>query len=152
MGGFTQIKLKDTSLENIERQNAILQIYGVPKKYRFSSLEKEQIIEYEYFVRGLGEFSENLFPKDKIKSLEDFKMYWNPRALGEVFVTHSGTLNFDCYFGRTSKSAMKKLGNYIADNYRELKEVHGSFSTFMERGMTKLQRQILQESELKKYI
>ena len=128
----------------------LLIIYNIGLNFQNKRIDNNPV--YEYFVRGLGEFSENLFPKDKIKSLEDFKMYWNPRALGEVFVTHSGTLNFDCYFGRTSKSAMKKLGNYIADNYRELKEVHGSFSTFMERGMTKLQRQILQESELKKYI
>jgi hypothetical protein len=146
MGGFTSIKLKDCSRGNIVRQNTILDIYKVPKKYRFSCLENEQAIEYEYFKRGMGSFPERQFPKNKINSLEDFKKFWTPEALGEVFVPPSGTLQFDCYFGRTSKKAMRKMGRYIAENIREFKEFEGSFSTFMERGMTAIERKIVDES------
>jgi len=149
MGGFTQIKLKDVSIQNIEKQNAILDIHKVPKKYRFKSLETVQIIEYEYFKRGLGTFHESQFPKDKIKSLADFKKYWNPKAIGEIFCAYSGTLQFDCYFGRTSKSAMRKIGKYLAENINEIREVDGSFSTFLERGTTKAEVKIITESGLK---
>ena len=149
MGGFTQVKLKDTSEENIEKQNEILKAYKVPKWYRFYNLRKEQEIEYEYFKKEEGVFPDHLFPKDKILSLEDFRKYWHPKALGEVFVPYSGTLQFDCYFGRTSKRAMHNMGRYIADNIEQFAEFDGSFSTFMERGMTKVQRKIVEESGIK---
>jgi hypothetical protein len=145
MGGFTQIKLRDCSQRNIDTQNARLELAGVPKMFRFYS-EKDVIFEYEAFLIGKGVFSENQFPKDKINSLEDFKKYWSTKALGEMFVPPFGTLQFDCYFGRTSKRAMRNLGRYIALNIREFKEFDGSFSTFMERGMTAIERQIVDES------
>ncbi len=146
MGGFTQVRLRDCSDENIEKQNAALASYGVCKKYRFQNLRIEQEEEYKYFKKGDGNFPEHLFPRNAIFSLEDFRKYWSPKALGEVFVQPSGTLVFDCYFGRTSKRAMRNLGKYIAANISLFKSFDGSFSTFMERGMTKLERQIIDES------
>jgi len=147
MGGFTQIKLKNCSNENIEKQNKILASLKVPKIYRFAILEKQQESEYKYFLKNDGNFPEHLFPRDKIHSLEDFKKYWSPSALGECFVSPTGTLQFDCYFGRTSNSAMKKIGKYIAENVEQFKEFHGSFSTFMGRGMTEAQRKVVNESK-----
>lgn len=147
MGGFTTIQLEDTTQLNIDTQNARLEICGVPKRYRFYS-ERDVIFEYEYFKAGKGEFREELFPKDKINSLEDFKRYWSPQALGEIFVPHCGMLTFDCYFGRTSKTAMKALGRYISDidNIKEIKSVGGSFSTFIERaGLSKLSLEIVKD-------
>lgn len=146
MGGFTQVKLKDCSAENVDKQNKILAAYKVAKRYRFYNLKKEQEIEYEYFKKGEGVFPEHLFPKDKIHSLKDFRQFWNPKALGEIFVPPTGTLQFDCYFGRTSKRAMRNMGRYIADNINLFKEFSGSFSTFMERGMTRVERKIVEES------
>lgn len=148
MGGFTQIKLKDCSEENIKKQNEILKAYKVAKWYRFYNLEKEQEIEYEYFKQKKGVFPDDLFPRDEIHSLEDFRKYWNPKAIGECFVPPSGTLQFDCYFGRTSSRSMHNMGRYIADNIELFKEFSGSFSTFMERGMTKKQREIVSASEV----
>jgi len=147
MGGFTTVKLKDTSRENIDRQNAKLELFGVAKKYRFYS-ESDVILEYEAFKVDDGVFPEHQFPKDKINSYEDFKKYWSPEALGEIFCPHFGTLNFDCYFGRTSDRAMRNIGKYIAENIDEIEGVSGSFTTFMERGMTKAERKILEESEI----
>lgn len=148
MGGFTQVFLKETNQANIDKHNAKLEVYGVPKKYRFYS-EFDVRLEYEFFKVGEGEFPEDLFPRDEIKSFVDFKRYWSPSALGEVFVPHFGTLQFDCYFGRTSKRAMRAIGKYIADNHSDIDRVSGSFSTFMERGMTKLEREIINESGIK---
>jgi hypothetical protein len=145
MGGFTQVFLKEVSRENIDKHNARLELNKVPKKYRYYS-EQDIILEYEAFLIGDGVFEERLFPRDKINSLEDFKKYWSPEALGEVFVPHVGTLRFDCYFGRTSKRAMRNIGRYLADNVRHIKKVSGSFSTFCERGMTKLEREIMKEN------
>ena len=144
MGGFTQVFLKDTSRTNIDSHNAKLEIKKVPQKYRYSS-DFDTIIEYEYFKEGKGAFPEDQFPKDKINSLEDFKKYWSPEALGEIFVAPTGTLQFDCYFGRTSKRAMRNIGKYLAENSTAIKKVSGSFSTFCERGMTKLEQQIMKE-------
>ncbi len=144
MGGFTEIKLKDCSNENIEKQNQLLEDFGVARKYRFYS-ESDVIWEYEGFVKGTGSFPEHLFPKDKINSYEDFTKYWNTKSLGSLFCPEFGTLTFDCYFGRTSKRAMRNMGKYITDNHNEIEKVSGSFSTFMERGMTRLERQIINE-------
>lgn len=144
MGGFTKVVLKDVSRENIDKQNARLELYKVPKKYRFYS-EQDVILEYEAFKMHDGVFPENQFPRDKIKSFEDFKKYWSPEALGEVFVPHYGTLTFDCYFGRTSQRAMRNIGRYLGYNVKYIKKVDGSFSTFAERGMTKIERQIMTE-------
>lgn len=149
MGGFTQIKLKNCSKDNILRQNTIMNIYNVPKQYRFYCLENEQIIEYEYYKRNMGSFPEHSFPRKEIQSLADFRKFWTPSALGEVFVPYSGYLQFDCYFGRTSKRAMRKIGKYIVENIEEFDFASGSFSTFMERGMTSKQRQIVEDYGLR---
>jgi len=147
MGGFTQVRLKDTSNKNIKEQNAKLKAYGVKRSIRFYSMADIRF-EYDSFVKGIGTFPEHMFPKDKINSFNDFKKYWNPKAIGEVFCPHIGTLQFDCYFGRTSKNAMRKLGKYLAANHQEIKAVGGSFTVFMERGMTKSERNIITNSQI----
>ena len=147
MGGFTQVFLNDASRKNNDRHNALLKLYNIPDIYRYYS-EYNVIFEYESFKMGLGTFDERLFPKDKINNIEDFKQYWSTKALGDVFVPPYGTLQFDCYFGRTSKRAMRNMGRYIADNIKDIKCVSGSFETFAERGMTKLERQICTENRL----
>ena len=43
---------------------------------------------------------------------------------------------------------MFKIGTYVAENIDQIKEVDGSFSTFMERGMTDEQRKIVELSGL----
>ncbi len=148
MGGFTEVFLSNISAENIKRQNAKLKEYKVPKRYRFYS-EDNVRAEYEAFAKGEGAFPEGQFPRNKINSYNDFIKYWNTRAIGAIFCPPFGTLTFDCYFGRTSKRAMRNLGKYIADNHNEIKAVDGSFETFMERGMTKLERRVLKESNIK---
>jgi len=145
MGGFTAIRLKDISQENIDAQNQKLKEYGVNKRYRFYS-ERDIQEEYQYYLKGDGVYREDLFPKDKINSYEDFKKYWNPKAVGEIFIPYVGSLNFDCYFGRTSKRALRNIGRFTAENHREIKEIYGTSLTFMERGMTKIERQIIEES------
>jgi hypothetical protein len=144
MGGFTTIQLKDVSQENIDAQNDLLKECGVSKKYRFYS-ENSILKEYEYYKKGDGVYPEHLFPTDKINSYSDFKKYWSTEALGEVFVPRIGSLQLDCYFGRTSKRAMRNIGKYLGLNPNQIKKVDGSFSTFAERGMTKLERQIMFE-------
>lgn len=151
MGGFTQIKLKDCSVENIAKQNQLLSEYKVAKKYRFHDLEKEQVEEYKWYLKRKGVFSEHLFPRDKINSLEDFKKYWSPESAGEVFIPPSGTLQFDCYFGRTSKNALHAMGRYVAANLEEFKSFGGSFATFMGRGMSKFERGLVNASGIKYY-
>jgi len=148
MAGFTQVFLKDNSEENIKRQNKLLKEYNVAKRYRFYS-ENDIILEFAAFLQGKGVFEERFFPRDDIHTLTDFKRYWSPKALGEIFVPYPGTLQFDCYFGRTSKRAMRNIGMYIADNHEQIARVKGSFTTFMERGMTKLERQIVRESGIR---
>lgn len=144
MGGKTQIRLKDVSQENIDKQNALLEECGVCKRYRFYS-EKNVKAEYQYYLKGDGVYPEHLFPKDKINSYADFKKYWSSEALGEVFVPKFGTLQLDCYYGRTSKRALRNIGKYLGNNPREIKKVDGSFSTFAERGMVRIERQIMFE-------
>lgn len=148
MGGFTTIQLKDTSIENIAKHNAQLELMKVPKKYRFYSI-LDIIFEYESFKKGLGHFPEHMFPKAKIKSLKDFRKFWSPEALGEVFVPQMGMLTFDCYFGRTSEKAMRKIGKWVSGNIKDIKSVDGSFTTFMERGMTKTEQELIKKSGLK---
>jgi len=147
MGGFTQVYLKDCSYDNILKQNEKLKEYKVAKRYRFAS-EDDVKFEYNAFVKGLGVFPESQFPKDKIKSYNDFKKYWSTEALGEIFCPTFGTLNFDCYFGRTSKRAMRNMGKYIANNVDEIKKTNGSFSTFIERGMTKIEQALMKQKGL----
>lgn len=132
MGGFTAIRLNDCSEDNIKKQNEQLKKFGVAKHYRFYSEEfvKE---EYEYYLKRQGNFPEHLFPRDKINSYQDFKKYWSPEALGEVFVPKFGTLKFDCYSGRTSKRAMHNIARYLLNNISQIKSTDGSFSTFVER-------------------
>lgn len=144
MGGFTVIYLKNRSEENIKKHNELLKKFGVAKKYRFYSLEDVKF-EYDSFLKNLGVFPEHSFPKDKIKTFNDFCKYWSPDALGEIFVPFTGSLSFDCYFGRTSKRAMKAIGKYLNDNHKDILAVSGSFDTFMERGMTKYTQKLFKE-------
>lgn len=132
MGGFTTLKLRNISQENIDEQNQNLEELGVAKRYRFYS-ERSIEEEYQYYLKGDGNYPENFFPPDQINSLEDFKKFWSPRALGEVFVPHVGSLNFDCYFGRTSERAMHGIARYLLIYGDRIKETSGSYSTFVER-------------------
>lgn len=159
MGGFTQLKLKDTSEENIEKHNKMLDALKVRKEIRFYS-ENDIKKEYEYFVRGEGAFPENQFPKDKIKSFKDFKKYWNPKALGEIFCPTNGTLQFDCYFGRTSKRAMKGIKDYIItalllpENFMNtpFDKATGSWTAFLERcSASKLNLELINEKIKERY-
>lgn len=144
MGGFTVVYLKDRSEANIAKHNELLAKYKVAKKYRFYSLADVRF-QYDAFKANKGIFPAEQFPKDKIKTFDDFQRYWNPNAIGEVFVAFTGSLSFDCYFGRTSKNAMRNIGRYIADHWHDILAVSGSFDTFMERGMNKLERQLITE-------
>jgi len=133
MGGFTTIKLKNCSEDNIKKQNQALEQFGVARKYRFYS-EAEIRLEYAYFRKGKGNFPPHLFPIDRYTATyAEFKKYWNPKALGEAFVPYNGSLNFDCYFGRMSKRAMHNLAAYLYRNSCLIKSVEGSFGTFVER-------------------
>jgi len=132
MGGFTAIYLKDCSQENIDEQNKKLAAYKVAKQYRFYS-PADVRKEYEYYLKGDGNYPEHLFPKEKINSFADFKKYWSSEALGEVIIPKLGSLTFDCYFGRTSKRAMHNIANYLIDNISLIKGTNGLFSTFVER-------------------
>lgn len=133
MGGFTKIQLKDTSQVNIDDHNENLKQFGVSKRYRFYS-EKDVKKEYEYYQKGDGNYPEHLFPKDQINSYEDFKRFWSPEALGEVFVPKFGSLTFDCYFGRTSEKTMHGIARWVLD-FGEVENIStsGSYSTFVER-------------------
>ena len=144
MGGFTAIRLHNCSEENIKKQNEQLKECKVAKRYRFYS-ENDVKKEYEYYKKGDGNYPEHLFPKDKIRSYNDFKKYWSAEALGEVFVPKFGTLTFDCYFGRTSKRAMHNMAKYLLTNLSQIKSVSGSFSTFVERSgyCEKTQKELL---------
>jgi hypothetical protein len=132
MGGFTQIRLHDCSEKNIAKQNKQLKEYKVARRYRFYS-QKDVAEEYRYYLKGDGNYPDHLFPKHLIKNFNDFKRYWSPEALGEVFVPKFGTMNFDCYFGRTSKRAMHNIAKYLLCNSSKVKSVEGSYSTFVER-------------------
>lgn len=144
MGGWTAIRLKDTSRNNIDVHNAKLETFKVPKKYRFYS-EKDIITEYEYFKIGVGAWDERFFPKDKILSYNDFKKYWSTKALGETFVPPFGTLTCDVYYQRMSMKAKRALGRYFMANIDAIKEVDGSTKTFFERCFTKAERQLCRE-------
>jgi len=148
MGGWTEVHLKNKSLANIRKQNALLRQYGVKRALSFYSDDDIQS-EFDGFRKGTGHFPEDQFPRDKIKSLEDFKEYWNPKRWGSSMIPHIGQLSFDCYFGRTSRNAMRNIGRYIADNHNEIESVNGSWSTFVERGMTKREQEIIKGSNIK---
>jgi len=132
MAGFTSLKLRDTSQENIDEHNQHLDELGVAKRYRFYSVDDIKY-QYEGFVNGEGVFKECFFPRDKINSFEDFLKYWSPQALGEVFVPHIGSMNFDCYFGRTSQRAMHGIARYLLIYGDHIRTTSGSYSTFVER-------------------
>lgn len=133
MGGFTKIQLKDCSQQNIDEQNQKLQEYGLRKGIRFYG-PRDVEEEYQYYLKGDGNYPEHLFPRDEIHSLEDFKKYWSTEALGEVFVPPFGALKFDCYFGRTSKRAMHAIARWILQHGEtEAISTSGSYSTFVER-------------------
>ena len=150
MGGFTQIYLRDKSIENIRKQNAKLKEMGIVKMNFYS--DDDINIEWEAYKNRNGAFPEHLFPIG-IKTFEEFKVYWSPEALGEVFCPQTGSLTFDSYFGRTSKRQMNLLRKYLMGydenlrcNINLIEKVSGSFSTFVERGgFTKLEIQMLKE-------
>jgi len=147
MGGYTEIKLKDCSQKNINKHNKALRAMRVTKKYRFYS-QKDTKFEYKTFLAGEGAFPENQFPKAQINSFKDFRKFWNNKAIGS-FCPLYGTLTFDCYFGRTSDRDLRKIGKYITSIINEIKTVDGSFTTFMERGMTKKEIKLFENSEIK---
>jgi len=150
MGGFTKVMLKDTSHDNIARHNARLEIAGVPRQYRFTDTTNA-LVEYEWYLAHVNgdpnpkarqaNYPEHQFPRDKIKSFEDFCKCWHPQVCGETFVPPPGALTFDCYFGRTSRKAMRAIGKYLMANVEAIATVAGSFQTFMERGMTIAERE-----------
>ena len=80
--------------------------------------------------------------------------------MGEVFVPKFGSLTFDCYFGRTSKNAMKCLKNYIVDTLllpeysmenSPFKYADGSWTTFLERcSASKLNLELINEKIIEK--
>ena len=153
MGGFTKLVLKDKSVENIRKHNELLSKAKVRKGIRFYS-EDDVRLEYDAFLNNQGVFPEHSFPKDKIKSYDDFTKYWSTEALGEVFVPKFGTLTFDCYFGRTSDNAMKCLKNYIVDTLllseyfldSPFEHASGSWSTYLERcSASKLDLELINE-------
>ncbi len=148
MGGYTELRLKNCSRDNIDVHNARLELARVPKQYRFYS-KAEVIFEYESFKVGKGVFPEHLFPKDKINSFEDFKKYWSGKHLGANFCPPFGTLRFDCYFGRTPHKVMRKLGKYLLKNISEFKKAEGSFESFMEKVMTDEEIEIVKKSGIK---
>jgi hypothetical protein len=153
MGGFTELKLKDSSKENIAKHNKMLDEAKVKKGIRFYS-EDDVLLEYESFMNYEGVFPAHLFPRDKIKNYQDFTKYWSTEALGATFCPPFGTLTFDCYFNRTTANAMKCIKNYII-NALLLQEyfmkspfeyASGSWSTFLERcSVSKLGLELINE-------
>jgi hypothetical protein len=153
MGGFTKLVLKDKSIENIRKHNELLSKAKVRKGIRFYS-DDDVRLEYDAFLNNEGIFPEHSFPKDKIKTYNDFTKYWSSEALGEIFVPKFGTLTFDCYFGRTSDNAMKCLKNYIVDTLllseyflkSPFEYASGSWSTYLERcSASKLDLELINE-------
>lgn len=128
MGGFTKIKLEDTSEISIRSNNSELAGLGVPKKYRFYS-ELNVRKEFEYFKRGEGNFPKYIF--EGISTYQAFKRKWLEWTDYSI-----GALHFDCYYGRTSQRAMRLIGKFVYRNQQSIKSVSGSFDTFIERGMT----------------
>jgi muconolactone delta-isomerase len=145
MGGFTEIHLKNKDNDNISKHNVLLELLKVPKNYSFYSMY-DIIYEYETFKQGLGSFPEDMFPEDKINSLEDFMKYWNTEVVGKLFVPEIGSLTLDCYYGRTSDKTMRKIGKWVANNLDEIDHVGGSFSTFIEKGCTKKEQKYINKN------
>lgn len=144
MGGFTQIILKDKSEQHVIDCNCLLSREKVDKKYHFYTINDTKI-EYGHFKIGNGVYDEHLFPRNKIKSYEDFLSYWNPQICGH-FVNPFGTLSFDCYFSRTPAIQMKRIANFLVDNYTLIEQAEGSFETFVERcGKSKRVQKLLLE-------
>lgn len=131
MGGFTKIVLEDTSEDNIIRANCLLDMYKVSKNYRFYS-KHDVKVEYHHYCIGNGEYPENLFPSKQIHSFEDFTKFWNHNKI-PYFVPDFGVLTFDCYFSRTPKIQMKRIANFLLDHPTLIRNVGGSFETFVER-------------------
>jgi ASC-1-like (ASCH) protein len=132
MGGFTKILLKDTSAENIQKQNEILAEEGVDEMYRFYS-ENDVLLQWEGFQENPEYFPDHLFPKDKINSYTTFKEYWNTEAIGEIYCPPFGMLTFDCYFNRMDQAQMYSVAAYLLKNPEQIAAVGGSYDTFVER-------------------
>ena len=148
MGGFTKIQLEHCDQENIDLQNEKLDKLKLHKGIRFYS-EKDIEMEYDFYLNDEKReeyFPPHLFPYDEIKSYEDFRKIWT--GMGEAIVPPIGSLTFDCYFDRTSKSAMYKIAQYLYNNMGQISEVSGSFSTFIERsGISQKRKYALHELE-----
>lgn len=129
MGGFTKIKLEDTTDVAIRHKNNELETLGIPKKYRFYS-EFDVRLEYEYYKLGVGNYPDFIF--EGVKDYQAFKRKWLAWTHYEI-----GALHFDCYFGRTGKRAMRQIGKFVFRNQKSIASISGSFDTFIERGMTK---------------
>jgi len=135
MGGFTSLKLRNTSQENIDQHNQHLDELGVAKAYRFHSM-RDRREEWEYYrdhpEKRMELYPPHLFPQD-IGTFEEFLKYWSTENLGDVFIPPIGTLKFDCYFGRTSKRAMHGIAQYLLIYGDHIRTTSGSYSTFVER-------------------
>ena len=135
MGGFTAIFLKDRTERNIKLQNERLAECGVKKCYRFYSQANVRV-EYEAYKSGKGYFPTYQFPTDQIKSLKDFKKFWNTKAVGDTFYPKFGSLTFDCYFGRMSQRQMKAVVKYMKIYVKDIHSVNGRFSSLLEKAAT----------------
>jgi len=153
MGGMTTLYLADRSAKNIAYHNQKLKEFGVAKCYRFYS-EADIKIAYNEFISGKGVFREHLFPKAEINSYKDFKKFWSPVAVGEVFVPYIGSVTFDCYFDRMPKRAMYNMSCYIREHRHELLGYQGALSTLFEKAFSDKQmlkvKYFLKKGELKK--
>jgi hypothetical protein len=133
MGGFTKIKLKDTTETNIDKCNESLKTAGVAMKYHFHS-EGDVRYEWEWYKTNPQDYPTWWVDRyGRNMTFEQFSKAWHPDVLGEVFVPHIGTLVCDCYFGRMSQRAMTNLMKWVVANAGAIKEVGGSFSTLVEK-------------------
>lgn len=146
MGGFTVIHLRDKAQENIDMHNNLLRIAGAANKYRFYSLI-DCMYEYEWFVDGRGTFPEKEFPRHLIHDFSDFLEYWNHKK--HWLVPEIGTLEFDCYFGRTGQQSLRAIGRYAAFNWKDIEKIKGSYLTFIEKAMTSKERQLILKHDVK---
>lgn len=127
------ITLKDKSTENCAVHNMILKHdYKCEKYLTFNSVAHTKF-EYEGFKRGFGVYPEHIFKRDEIETFEDFEKFWSPDCIGEVFVPHYGSGNFDCYFGRTPNGTMGRIAKYLFDFSNDIESISGSTETFLER-------------------
>lgn len=139
MGGWTQLRLKDRSKTNIEHHNQILDKLRVPKQYRFHHWN-ELITEWEE-IEEQAEKGITTYPYWYGKEVTCYPHFVN--AWEKHCPVKMAALYFDCYFGRTSDHAMSRLAQYVVNNWAELEEPKGSFSTFVEKAVGPRQKKRL---------